>query len=99
MNCDVGQEPFAAWKIQNRQLKLVRVFADQPESSEIVLEVAPDGSRCRPEQFQDVQLGDNVVVDFKQHPEPIPLLGHLSLVTLCAISCGRALERDRNVRC
>ena len=75
------------WKIQNRELKLVRVFVYQPESGEIVPEITADGRRGRPKQFHDVQFADHVVVDFKQNPKPVMLFLQLVLVALCPFPC------------
>ena len=95
---DSGQRTFAAGEIQYDAFKLVRLFIDQPKSGEVVSKISPDGCRCRPEQFVNVQLGNDVIVDLQQQPEPIPLFHHLSLVQLCAVPRQRALERNRNVR-
>ena len=93
-----GQGTFAAGEVQNDALKLVRLLIDQPKSREVVVKISPNGCRCRPEQFVDVQLGNDMIVDLQQQPEPIPLFHHLSLVQLCIVPRKRALERNRNVR-
>jgi hypothetical protein len=96
---DSGQRSFAAGKIQYDLFHLVRLFIDEPKSGEVVSEVTPDGCRCRPEQFVNVQLGDDVVVDLQQQPQPVSFFRNMSLGNLCGVPGQRALERDRNVGC
>ena len=95
---DSGQRTFAAGEIQYDAFKLVRLFIDQPKSGEVVAKISPDGCRCRPEQFVNVQLRNDVIVDLQQQPESIPFFHYLSLVKLCVVPRQRALERDRNMR-
>ena len=63
---DSGRRTCAAGEIQDDAFKLVRLFIDQPKSGEVVSKIGPNGCRCRPEQFVDVQLGNDVIVDLQQ---------------------------------
>src|SRR5271165_1853043 len=85
-------------EIEELTFQTACLFVKEPQRSEIVAEMLAHRSCHSLKEFLRFKLAHNVIVDFQQQPELIPLLHDFSVVKLCRVPCQCALERDRDVR-
>src|SRR5580692_5531988 len=68
---NVRKKALAAGKVQDCAFQLVGLFIDEPETGEVICKIFANRRRGGTEEFIDIQLRHNLIIDFEEQSEPI----------------------------